>query len=229
MGCNFVRLAHYPHNEYMVELAEKMGLLVWDEIPVYQHIEFATPGVPEKMSLMLKEMIRRDRNRCSVFLWSIANETYTTTKGRDEELIKLSKVCRQLDSTRLITTVLCSQGYENNTVNVWEKLYNYPYTGWSFAWLNHHNTILGHTLVLNRYMNYVFWRQKRFECYLKLAHGVMFTNNIYESGTNKNANYNNAVSQRFNFCEEIGLGIYFYPTKHLNINVSTTVNHFAGF
>jgi len=141
LGCNFVRLAHYPHNEYMVKLAEKMGLLVWDEIPVYQHIEFATPGVPEKMSLMLKEMIRRDRNRCSVFLWSIANETYTTTKGRDEELIKLSKECRQLDSTRLITTVLCSQSYKNNTVNVWEKLNNYfdvvsvnEYFGWYSPW-----------------------------------------------------------------------------------------------
>jgi beta-glucuronidase len=141
LGCNFVRLCHYPHNEYMVKLAEKMGLMVWDEIPVYQHIEFATPGVPEKMSLMLKEMIRRDRNRCSVFLWSIANETYTTTKGRDEALISLSKECRKLDSTRLITSVLCSQGYENNTVNVWEKLYNYfdvvsvnEYFGWYSPW-----------------------------------------------------------------------------------------------
>ena len=33
-GSNFVRLAHYPHNEYMVREAEKMGLLVWSEIPV---------------------------------------------------------------------------------------------------------------------------------------------------------------------------------------------------
>lgn len=141
LGCNFVRLCHYPHNEYMVKMAEKMGILVWDEIPVYQHIEFATPGVTDKMGLMLKEMIRRDRNRCSVFLWSIANETYQTTPNRDNALIDLSKQCRQLDSTRLITTVLCSQGYENNTFNVWEKLYNYfdvmsvnEYLGWYAPW-----------------------------------------------------------------------------------------------
>ena len=141
LGCNFVRLCHYPHNEYMVRMAEKMGILVWDEIPVYQHIEFATPGVTDKMSLMLKEMIRRDHNRGGVFLWSIANETYSTTKGRDQALIDLSKQCRQLDSTRLITTVLCSQGYENNTINVWEKLYNYfdvmsvnEYLGWYAPW-----------------------------------------------------------------------------------------------
>lgn len=141
LGCNFVRLCHYPHNENMVKLAEKMGLMVWDEIPVYQHIEFSTLGVTDKMSLMLKEMIRRDRNRCSVFLWSIANETYSTTPNRDNALIDLSKQCRQQDSTRLITTVLCSQGYENNTFNVWEKLYNYfdvmsvnEYLGWYVPW-----------------------------------------------------------------------------------------------
>ncbi|MBO5593562.1 MAG: beta galactosidase jelly roll domain-containing protein, partial [Prevotella sp.] len=35
LGCNFVRLAHYPHNEYMVREAERMGILVWSEIPCY--------------------------------------------------------------------------------------------------------------------------------------------------------------------------------------------------
>ena len=39
LGCNFVRLAHYPHNEYMVREAEKMGILVWSEIPVYWTID----------------------------------------------------------------------------------------------------------------------------------------------------------------------------------------------
>ena len=75
LGCNLVRLAHYPHNEHMVKLAEKMGLMVWDEIPVYQNIEFADPAVRQKMELMMKEMIRRDRNRCAVVVWSLSNET----------------------------------------------------------------------------------------------------------------------------------------------------------
>ena len=141
LGCNLVRLAHYPHNEYMVKLAEKMGIMVWDEIPVYQNIEFSTPGVTQKMSLMLREMIKRDRNRCGVVIWSIANETYTTTPGRDKALIDLSKECRQLDSTRLITTVTCNQGYDKNTVNVWDPIFNYvdiisvnEYIGWYVPW-----------------------------------------------------------------------------------------------
>ena len=141
LGCNLVRLAHYPHNEHMVKLAEKMGIMVWDEIPVYQNIEFSTTGVTQKMSLMLREMIKRDRNRCGVVIWSIANETYTTTPGRDKALINLSRECRQLDSTRLITTVTCNQGYDKNTVNVWDPIFNYvdiisvnEYIGWYVPW-----------------------------------------------------------------------------------------------
>ena len=141
LGCNLVRLAHYPHNEHMVKMAEKMGIMVWDEIPVYQNIEFSTPGVTDKMSLMLKEMIKRDRNRCGVVIWSLANETYSTTPGRNQALINISKECRLLDSTRLMTTVTCNQGYEKNVVNVWDPIFNYfdiisvnEYLGWYAPW-----------------------------------------------------------------------------------------------
>jgi len=141
LGCNMVRLAHYPHSEYMVRLAEKMGLMVWSEIPVYQHIEFSNPEVPQKMDLMMKEMIRRDRNRCAVVIWSLSNETYTSTPNRDSALIELTKQCKLLDSTRLITHVINNQGYENNTFNVWDTLYNYvdiialnEYLGWYVPW-----------------------------------------------------------------------------------------------
>jgi beta-glucuronidase len=141
LGCNFIRLAHYPHNEYMVKKAEEMGLMVWDELPVYQHIEFASQGVTDKISLMLKEMIQRDLNRCSVFTWSISNETYSFTPNRDNALSDLSKQCRLLDSTRLITSVFCNQTYENNTFNIWDTLYrNFDiiaineYLGWYSPW-----------------------------------------------------------------------------------------------
>jgi len=42
LGCNFVRLAHYPHNENEIRLADRMGLLVWSEIPVWQDINWPT-------------------------------------------------------------------------------------------------------------------------------------------------------------------------------------------
>jgi len=141
LGCNLVRLAHYPHNEYMVRLAEKMGMMVWDEIPVYQNIEFAAPKMPEKLNLVMSEMIRRDHNRCGVIIWSLANETYTTTPNRNQALIELSKQCRLQDSTRLLTTVFSNQRYQNNTFSIWDTLSRYfdvlsinEYVGWYMPW-----------------------------------------------------------------------------------------------
>ena len=141
LGCNLVRLVHYPHNENMVKEAEKMGLMVWDELPIYQHIEFSDSLVPEKMETMLKEMVHRDKNRCGVIIWSLSNETYSFTPMRDKELIKLTYKCRVLDSTRLITHVINSQGYEKNTFNIWDTLYKSSdliaineYIGWYIPW-----------------------------------------------------------------------------------------------
>ena len=44
LGCNFVRLAHYPHNENMTRLADRMGMMVWSEIPVYWDIDWENPA-----------------------------------------------------------------------------------------------------------------------------------------------------------------------------------------
>lgn len=141
LGCNMVRLAHYPHNEEMVKEAEKMGLMVWEELPVYQHIEFAAEGVDAKMDLMLREMIKRDKNRGAVVIWSLSNETYHFTANRDKALIKLANQCKVLDSTRLTTTVISTQGYTDNTFDLWDPLYNYfdimsvnEYVGWYNPW-----------------------------------------------------------------------------------------------
>ena len=75
MGCNFVRLAHYPHNENMVRTAERMGLMVWSEIPVYWTIKWEDPGTYKNAENQLTDMITRDKNRANVIIWSVANET----------------------------------------------------------------------------------------------------------------------------------------------------------
>lgn len=141
LGCNLVRLAHYPHNEHMVKEAEKMGLMVWSEIPVYQHIEFADSSVPPKMELMLKEMVRRDRNRCAIIIWSLSNETYPGTPDRDIALVTLTKKCKAIDSARLITHVINTQRYQNNVFELWDTLYQHAdliaineYIGWYIPW-----------------------------------------------------------------------------------------------
>lgn len=141
LGCNFVRLAHYPHSENMIKEAERMGLMVWEELPVYQHIQFSDSLVPNKMNIMLQEMVRRDKNRCGVVVWSLSNETYPGTPSRTDELISLTQECKALDSTRLIVHVMNTHRYENNTFYINDPLYKYSdiiaineYIGWYTPW-----------------------------------------------------------------------------------------------
>ncbi len=115
LGCNFVRLAHYPHNEYMVRMADKMGLLVWEEIPVYWTIDFSNPAVLANAKDQLAAMIARDKNRASVIVWSMANET-PLSEQRNSFFKSLVQQARQLDSTRLISAALLTRS--QNGVNL---------------------------------------------------------------------------------------------------------------
>jgi beta-glucuronidase len=105
LGCNFVRFAHYPHNENEIRLADRMGLLVWSEIPVYWDIDWSNPATLANAEAQLRDMIARDHNRAAVILWSIANETPVKPE-RLTFLKQLAQDARELDSTRLITSAM---------------------------------------------------------------------------------------------------------------------------
>jgi beta-glucuronidase len=105
LGCNFVRLTHYPHGENMTRLADRMGLLVWSEIPVYWDIDWENPATLQNAKSQLHDMIARDHNRASVIFWSLSNETPVKPQ-RTIFLRELADTARQLDSTRLITSAL---------------------------------------------------------------------------------------------------------------------------
>ena len=112
LGCNFVRLAHYPHHEEMVREAEKMGILVWSEIPVYWTIAWKNPKTFENAKQQLTDMIARDHNRANVIIWSIANETPHSPE-RDTFLGNLAQYARTLDNTRLISMAMEVTGASN--------------------------------------------------------------------------------------------------------------------
>lgn len=105
MGCNFVRLAHYPHNEQMIRKAEKMGLMVWSEIPVYWTIQWSNPATYQNAENQLTDMITRDKNRANIIIWSIANETPQSPERLDF-LSRLATKARNLDNTRFVTAAL---------------------------------------------------------------------------------------------------------------------------
>lgn len=108
LGCNFVRLAHYPHNEHMLRVADELGLMVWAEIPVYWTLDFESEAVLAKARQQLDEMIARDANRASIVLWSLANET-PVGPARQRFIADLAAHARRLDRTRLITAALDTQ------------------------------------------------------------------------------------------------------------------------
>ena len=105
LGCNFVRFAHYPHNEDEIRLADRAGLLVWSEIPVYWDIDWSNPATLANAETQLRDEIARDHNRAAVILWSISNETPV----KPERLTFLKQLAldgKELDSTRLITSAM---------------------------------------------------------------------------------------------------------------------------
>ncbi len=105
LGCNYVRLAHYPHNEHMARVADEMGILLWAEVPVYWTIHWDNPATYANAENQLTELITRDRNRASIIIWSMANET-PISPARTTFIKKLVAHTRTLDPTRLISAAM---------------------------------------------------------------------------------------------------------------------------
>jgi beta-glucuronidase len=112
LGCSYVRLAHYPHDERMTRTADRLGLMVWSEIPDYWALQFDNPAVLAKSKQQLSEMIRRDRNKAAIILWSVANET-PNTEARTKYLTTMVDLTHQLDPTRLVTAALLVRTQKN--------------------------------------------------------------------------------------------------------------------
>src|ERR1700722_6714103 len=137
LGCNFVRFAHYPHNENEIRLADRMGLMVWSEIPDYWDIDWSNPRTLESAEAQMRDMIARDHNRAAVILWSLSNETPVKPE-RLTFLKQLALDAREFDSTRLITSAMNhtdKAGPESRTLNdplgeVLDVLVLNEYMGW---------------------------------------------------------------------------------------------------
>ncbi len=111
LNANYVRLAHYPHSEITTRMADELGLLVWSEIPVYWLVNFANPATLITARRMLAENILRDRNRASIILWSVGNET-PQSEVRLTFLSQLVDDVRALDDTRLVSAALFARRVE---------------------------------------------------------------------------------------------------------------------
>ena len=136
LGCNYVRLAHYAHDESMVRAADEMGLLVWSEIPVYWAIQWENRVTYENAERQLTETIERDKNRAAIVLWSVANET-PQGDARLKFLSSLAAKARELDPTRLVTAATLTHEVTTDHIAVDDPLGQYldvlgcnEYIGW---------------------------------------------------------------------------------------------------
>ena len=136
LGCNFVRLAHYPHNENMIREAERMGIMVWSEIPCYWTIAWKNPQTYANAQQQVTDMILRDHNRANIIIWSIANETPHSPE-RDQFLGRLAQYTRSLDSTRLISMAMEVTSASNYKNRLHDNMHQYvdvvsfnQYIGW---------------------------------------------------------------------------------------------------
>ncbi len=112
LGCNYMRLAHYPHHEETARLADELGLLLWEEVPVYWGVAFDSGEACGDAANQLTELIRRDHNRASVIIWSVGNENADT----DERLSfmgRLAELARREDDTRLVSAACLVDGGRN--------------------------------------------------------------------------------------------------------------------
>jgi len=116
LGANFVRLAHYPHNEFMVREADRMGIMVWSEIPVYWTIQWENTDTLKNARNQLQEVIARDKNRAAIVIWSVANET-PLSDARLTFLKDLISHARHLDPTRLLSAAM-ERHYTNPTTQM---------------------------------------------------------------------------------------------------------------
>lgn len=109
--------------------------MVWEEIPVYWTVDFTNKNTLENAKNQMAEAITRDKNRASIIIWSMANET-PLSDARNEFLKSLIALTRNMDNTRLISAALEKQ-YKDGVNIVDDEIGNYldivafnQYLGW---------------------------------------------------------------------------------------------------
>jgi beta-galactosidase len=99
MGANFWRTSHYPHNEATMDASDRLGLMVWEELPINKEIGNVDEYIAN-VSNMAREMIHRDRNHPSVIVWGIAGEINAPPSVSKQVVGTISSLYHKLDPSR---------------------------------------------------------------------------------------------------------------------------------
>ena len=111
LNINFIRAAHYPYTRHLAKVADRLGLMLWEEVPVYWNIDWDNSETLNIATNQITRLVQRDQNRASVVVWSVANET-PLSSSRMKFLNTLLSEIDLIDSTRLTTAALLSGSEE---------------------------------------------------------------------------------------------------------------------
>jgi beta-galactosidase len=175
MGANFVRLAHYPQDPAVLEAADRLGLLIWEEIPVVNYIT-PKPQFTENAENMLQEMIRQHYNHPSVIMWGTMNEVFLWGPGgariraQDDTAYMrqvrdyaahMDSLARREDPTRVTTMATHMSGdYEKSGVayisqvlglNIYDGWYSGTFDGFGTQLDKHHARMPDRVLFVSEY------------------------------------------------------------------------------
>jgi beta-galactosidase len=100
MGCNFIRIAHYPQDPAIYDACDRLGLLSWSEIPVVDMV-VNNPAFFRNSKLMMEEMILQNYNHPSVAIWGYHNEVRNIEAATVSHAKMLDSIAKKADPSRL--------------------------------------------------------------------------------------------------------------------------------
>lgn len=148
LGSNFIRIAHYPQDDALLEACDELGLLAWEEIPIVNIVP-DTPGYADNCERNLREMIRQHYNHPSIINWGYMNEILLVTPGPNtkewpvykDRTVKLAqrleKVLKEEDPTRKsVMAFNMTNTYNEIGLNLVDVVGWNLYHGWYVGKLN---------------------------------------------------------------------------------------------
>ncbi|XP_046744627.1 beta-glucuronidase-like [Diprion similis] len=129
VGANGYRTSHYPYSEEVLDEADRQGYLIIDECPAVNTENFSTPLL-DLHKRSLSELIRRDKNRPSVVMWSIANEPFSQYDAASDYFRQVAEHTRSLDLTRPITIAMIQTVETDKTAQYLDIISFNRYNAW---------------------------------------------------------------------------------------------------
>lgn len=100
MGCNFIRIAHYPQDPAVYDACDRLGLIAWSEIPVVDRV-VASDDFRHNSAAMMQEMLYQQMNHSSVAIWGYHNEVRNLDEHSLQNARMLDSIAKAIDPQRL--------------------------------------------------------------------------------------------------------------------------------